>query len=185
MIRRKIEIKNKRKKGAISDLFVLMIIGFVFLIFLGVWIYSQDLLNTALTSIPANGGINISATAGQIFTPYNNALISHADTLALSLFFGEVIGFFVASFLVKTHPVFFIVYVFVIVVAVIVAAQISNAYGLLLSGNPISPYFNNDFKGSSFIFTNLPIIIAAIGFIGAVLLFANIIRERQSGGGFE
>lgn len=175
--------KQKSRKGAISDLFVLMIVAFVFLVFLAVWLYSQDYLNTIFTSIQSPpGSVNISAAAASVFTPYDNALLSHADTIALSLIFGLVIGFFVTSFFVKTHPLFFIVYIFVIVIAVIVAAQLSNAYNTLQSTAPINTYINNNLKGSSFIMANLPVIMTVVGFVGAVLLFANIIREKQQGG---
>jgi len=91
------------------------------------------------------------------------------------------ISILVTNFLVKTHPAFFIVYIFVVIAAIIASVYISNQYETLMTDNVIGTTLS-EFTGSSFIMLSLPIWTSVIGIFGGIFLFAGILRDREAGG---
>lgn len=181
MIIKPIEIK-KEKKGAILDILVWIILSFIIILFFGVWIYGYNLITEQLTGIDANVlGNNISDIAQDTFGKINPIQTRSLHTLAFVMMFSMIISIFVTNFLVKSHPVFFIVYIFVIIAAVIVSVHISNEYESLLSNDVLGATLS-EFSASNFIMMNLPLWVTIVGVFGAIFLFMGILRDSGVGG---
>ncbi len=178
---RKIKIK-KNKKASLIDIIVWMVICFVTVTFLALWTYGFDKITVAFGSADSGGSINISKHVDATFGVVNNQM-SGLQSIAFIIMFTLAIGILVTNFYVKAHPVFFILYIFIIVVAVIFAVNISNVYvDDLMGHDEFGPTFQ-EFQGASFIMVNLPLWTVIIGFLGAIFLFAGIMRDRELGGG--
>lgn len=169
------------RKGDIMDLFVWIIVSFVILIFFAVWMFGMNLITVELIAVETPSNIvNVSEAATNTFGQMNTALNSlrfMAFAIIVTLGFGILIG----NFMVKAHPVLFIVYIFITIIAVIFSVSISNAYEGLLSNTTIGATLLT-FKAGGFIMLHLPTWVTVIGLIGAVILLVGIVRDRQLGG---
>ena len=178
---RKIKIEKKNKKGSAVDIIVWMVICFITVMFLGMWTYGFDRITTALTSIDSTGSsINISQHAEATFGVVNRSM-SGLQTIAFLIMFSLALAILISNFMIKAHPVFFIVYLLMTVVGIIFSVYISNAYMDLLGHDTIGSTLQ-EFSGANFIMDYLPLWATVLGLIGAVLLFAGISRDREFGG---
>lgn len=179
---RKIKIKRKNKRGSLIDIIIWMVVCFVTVTFLALWTFGFDKMTTAMGSAKSTGSINISKHVDATMGVVNNAM-SGLQIIAFIIMFTLALSILITNFFVKSHPVFFILYVFIIVIAVIFAVNISNVYVDTLLPHPKLGSTFQDFQGASFIMANLPIWTVIIGFLGAIFLFAGIMRDREFGGG--
>jgi len=176
---------NKNNKGSILDLFIWMAVAFVAILFFAAWIYGFGMITDTLAGMneplfdnPNNSIANISAdTFGKVDGIQTNSL--HILAFAMIFFMGLAIP--ITNFIQKSHPVFFVVFLLIIIAAFITSVYISNQYEKLMTnevlGNEIT-----EFTGASFIMLNLPIWVSVIGVMGAIFLFAGIMRDYGAGG---
>jgi predicted membrane channel-forming protein YqfA (hemolysin III family) len=81
----------------------------------------------------------------------------------------------IVGFLQKKHPFLFFVYILIVLLAVLFAPTISNAYETLLQ----SGIFDDglvEFTASNFILLNLSLVVLVIGALGGIGLFIQIVR---------
>lgn len=176
---------NMNKKGSIMDLAIFMIIAFVIVVFFGLWVYGFNQITETLGEMNQSLGIintTISEISADTFGRVNTAQTTWLHILAFVMIFSMALSILLHNFLVKAHPVFFILYVFVTIGVFMASVYISNYYEELLT-NPVFGSTLLAFRGATFIMLNLPIWIAIIGIFGAVLLFAGILRDAGTGGG--
>ncbi len=178
---KKIRIKKMNKKASVADILVWIVICFIVVMFLGMWTYGFDKITDALTSIDSTGSsINISKHAEATFGVVNSKM-GGLQAIAFIIMFSLALAILISNFMIKAHPVFFIVYLLVIVIGIVFAVYVSNAYMDLLGHDELGSTLQG-FSGANFIMENLPIWTAVIGLIGAVLLFAGISRDKEFGG---
>ena len=172
----------KEKKGSLLDIIIWAISAFVIVLFLATWMYGMNLMTDKLIAIEkVEGTLNYTKAAEDTFGAVNTSLNS-LRALSFMMIFALGVSIFISNFLVKAHPVFFVLYVFIIIVAIIFSAYISNQYESLMGNSAIGSTLQS-FKGSSFIMLHLPTWTTVIGFVGAIFLFIGILRDRELGGG--
>lgn len=166
------------KKGATTDIFLFIIFTFAFLLICGIFIYiGTTTKNQLLNNPPA--GVNLSfynetvqKTMGQVENAYKSL-----EWLTYFLIIGMGLSILIGSFLVRTYPVFFIVYILLTIIAIIVSVPVSQAYDEIKANPTIGNTFLG-FEGSNQIMAKLPLWVAVIGVLGAIILFSNILREE-------
>lgn len=187
-------IKSKRlnKKGqfggfSIFNIFTFMIVAFIAVILFAGYIWITGQLNTVFTNIGTANEVNAGTPgytnmsyASQITFGQMNSGIQGLRLVAIALIFSTMLAIVLANFLVKIHPAFFFVYILIVLLAVIFAAPISNAYESLLNSGIYDGGLNG-FTGANFILLNLPTTVTVMGILGAILLFVNILRSENEG----
>jgi hypothetical protein len=178
----------KNKKGGMTDLFLFMIIGVVLLFVSGMFIYFgnttydkiQETLGERQFGSVENSSVVIEETFGAVPKAYDSLY-----WIATLLLVGMVMSIFIGSYLVTTKPVFFVPYAIITIVAIVVAVGISQAYEMVVSDGELSATFLG-FTGGNFIMAYLPIWIAVIGIVGAVIMFVRMGSKEQElyGGGY-
>lgn len=165
------------------DIIVFVIIGFIVLLFFASWMYGHNLITTTLIeSTPSTiPGVNISEAAEDTFGVANSSL-GGLRSLAFIIIFGMALSIIMSNFLIKAHPAFFIVYIFVIVIAIVLSVFVSNTYETLMTSNTLGTTLSS-FTAGSFIMLQLPVVTAVVGVFGAIFLFIGIIRDDGLGGG--
>ena len=104
--------------------------------------------------------------------------------IAVFLMVGMIISIFIGSYLVTTRPVFFIPYIFITIIAIIVSVGISNAYEQVIADPTLASTFAG-FIGANFIMLNLPMWIAIVGIVGAIIMFVRMgSKENELYGGY-
>ena len=170
------------RKGAVTDLIVVIIVGLILLLFVVVWMVGWGMLTDAVTSIKTTdaSGVNISQAGEDIFGAVDEGLKVWYWAVA-AIIFVMFISIFISNFLVKTHPVFLVAYIFIVIVSIIFSVVISNAYETTILTNSLIGEELENFSGVNLIFLNLPIWITVIGFLGAIFLFVGITRDKGAG----
>jgi hypothetical protein len=172
------------KKGAVIDMIVWIAVAVVVLfIFAGfIYLFSQigDKLDDVGVITVGEGTINVTNISGSTFGEVNKVLPTWLHIIAFIIIMGGAISIFISNFLIKGNPVFFIVYVFMTLAAIITAAYISNEYMDML-GNAVIGSTLSGFGAANFIMQWLPYFTAVIGIFGAVFLFIGILKEREQG----
>jgi len=175
----------KNKKAGFTDLFIFMIIAIALLFICGVMIFIggkaqteiQDKLGGKMIGT-ANTTEVIEATIGAVNQSYQ-ALY----WISIFLIVGMIISIFIGSYLVTTKPIFFIPYIFIVIIAIIVAVGLSNAYEQVIE-NPLLASTFAGFIGANYIMLQLPIWIAVIGIVGGIIMFVRMgSKENQLYGG--
>lgn len=166
----------------IFNIFIFMIVSFVAILFFAGLVYVMGLLNTTMheagLSNEVNAGqpgyANLTLAADQTFGQLNSS-IQALRLVALTLIFSLIIGTFVINALLKVHPAFFFVYVLIVMLAVFLAAPISNAYQTML-GSGVFGGLLPSFTGANWIMLNLPVVTLLTGILGGIFLFVNILK---------
>ncbi len=83
--------------------------------------------------------------------------------------------------MVTTKPIFFLPYLFIWIIAIIVSVPVSNAYETISADATLGSTYAN-FVGSNFILNFLPMIVAVIGMVGAIIMFTRMGRKEEYGG---
>ncbi len=176
---------TKNKKGALSDLFVFMIIAFtlaiavVMLYYVGTETLSQllsqaDTFQTALDGTGLNATDVINDTFGQVPNAYQSL-----RWITAMLIIGMALSILISSFLVRTNPVFFVAYIFVWIIAIVVSIPLSNVYEEIYQNDLLATAFSG-FWGQTYIFLNLPIWITVIGGLAGIIMFINMVRSNRA-----
>ena len=174
------------KRGGFADLFIFMIFAFILVVVIGFLLYvfgqAEDGLHDAMDDMTfgdANTTQVINDTVGATTISFQ-ALY----WLSVLIIFGMILGIFIGSYMVTTKPVFFIPYLFIWIIAIIVSVPLSNAYETLSADPNLASTYAN-FVGSNFILNNLPMIIAIVGLVGAIIMFTRMGRKEEYGGFYQ
>jgi F0F1-type ATP synthase assembly protein I len=163
------------KQGGMVDLFLFMVLAIAIVFICGIFIYlggdvTQKVHETMDTM--TFGDANTTQVIDDTFGAVNRAYQS-LYWIAVFLIVGMVLSIFIGSYLVTTKPIFFIPYFFITIIAVIVSVGLSNAYEQVIADPTLASTFAG-FVGANFILLQLPIWIAVIGVVGAVIMFVRM-----------
>ena len=177
---------NMNKKGlaaffGILAVIVWIIIAFVTILFFALWIFGHGLITNTLLVIPSTAEVNISSHVQNTFVQVDNSL-SQLRIIAFIIIIGQAFAIFIFNFFKREHPIIFIVYLFMNIVAVVFAVIISNVYEELLNNALIGSTLES-FTAGTFLMLNLPFIAAVIGFFGLIFLLVGVSRDSEQQGG--
>lgn len=178
--------KKMNKKGAVTDLFVWLIISFVIVIVLGAFYFMgnkiNDKIEEKIPDIQASIGENHNAT--QIVEDSIGAIPRSFEAfkwISVMLMVGMLLSLVLSGFLVKIHPAFFVANLFLIIIAVVVSVPLSNTYETLYLDETLGATFTG-FYGASYIWLNLPIWVIVAGFLSLIVSFISMSRGDSLGG---
>jgi len=173
----------KDKRGGFVDLFVFMIFALVIILISVVWIYiggiTSEQMHLSMDAMDLhdtegnNASVVIDNTIGA-----TNTSFQALQWISVFLIVGMIIAIMIGSYLVTTKPVFFIPYIFIVIIAVVVAVPMSNAYETLASTPELASTFTG-FTGANWIMLNLPIWISIIGILGGIIMFSRMGKKEE------
>ena len=173
------------KKAGFSDLFIFMIYAFVIILISGVFIFIGGEVTTQVHDTMDDmqfGDANTTQVIDDTFGKVNQAYQS-LYWISIFLIVGMVLSIFIGSYLVTTKPIFFIPYIFIVIIAIVIAVGLSNAYELIIVDPTLADTFTG-FIGANFIMLNLPMWISIIGIVGGIIMFVRMgSRENDIYGG--
>jgi hypothetical protein len=174
------------KKGGMSDLFIFMIFSFAILLICGIFIYMGGNITSQVhekMDTMQFGDANTTQVIDQTLGKVNQAYQS-LYWISIFLMVGMVLSIFIGSYLVTTKPIFFIPYLFIVIIAIIIAVGLSNAYETVIADPTLASTFAG-FVGANFIMLQLPIWISIIGIVGGIIMFVRMGSKENDlyGGG--
>ena len=176
-------MRLKNKKGAFSDLFLLMIFAIVIVFISVLFIYmgneTKDKLHETMDSMDLSDGdgnnasVVIEDTFGGVTTSY-----SALTWIAVFLIVGMILSIFIGSYLVTTKPIFFIPYLFIVIIAIIVSVPLANSYETIMTTETLAGTFSQ-FGGANWLMLNLPIWLTIVGITGGIIMFSRMGRREE------
>ena len=179
----------KDKTGSYADIFVFIIMSFIIVVFFGMMYYGFSKVDTVLTGIQITTGDGtgygnftniVDDTWGEVFDAYAQLKI-----IAYVLIFGMIFSILVSSYMVKSPPIFLIIYIIISIVGIIAGASISNVYqGLLLNAEFGSTL--QSFRGASYLLLYLPYLAGIVALFSGLLSLIQLNKSKvETGGGFQ
>jgi len=177
----------KYKKGSsIIWGFIIIFVALLFSIFLGVVVYTFNLVAETLGQDVEVGQVNLKDITDSTFGQISTGMIDNADTIGILFLFGMCLlmifnGYYIGS---KNPKLFFVVDVFILGLFFIPAIYVSQVYEIFINSTTLfeDTYINIIPKVSKFML-NLPTIIATVGVITMILSYAGIRRDDEMKGG--
>jgi len=158
------------KRGSTLDLFVIL------LLLLGgsiVFVVGYDMSSEVFGELKPM--VADSPTANESITRAEESLETF-DYVFVAIFMGLIIWLIISAFLIDVNPVFTFIAIITLILAVVVAIPISNAYQILLA----TLQHESAFPMTNFIMSNLPVLTALLGTIAIVVVYGG---KRLLGGG--
>lgn len=171
----KCRVHRLNKKGSVMDGILWMIIAFITVLFLAMWMYAHNVLTQKMLEVPNQDFVN---ATGATMVKVNTAMQNWLPTIAFFIIFGMIIEVFITNFLIKGNPIYFVIHIFVIIVAVPVASILSNRYMELLDNGLIGNSLQS-FTAVNYIMQWLPYFVVVVGILGAIFLFINVTRNED------
>lgn len=165
---------NKRG-DFVGFLFVIISIA-AFAIFLLVLGYVVPLISDQMVS-----QIGVSTEINNSFIASNNVALHTFPVVWLLVFSGLMLGVFATSWFTPSHPIFFPFFVILLIVAVLVAVPLSNAYEQL-ANEAVLQSTSLQQMAINFIMTNLPLVALILGVLVMIISFAKPTNDFVSPG---
>lgn len=174
------QILIKNRKGALTDMFLFLVLSFVIIIFSVIMFFvATKTYDSLMSSSAIQEGLGDDGNSTQIindsFGQVPNAYQS-LKWITTMLIFGLALSILISSFLVRTNPIFFVPYVIILIIAIIVSVPMSNTYETIYT-NPLLAESFSGFWGATWIFLHLPLWVTTIGLLAGVLMFINVARN--------
>ncbi len=174
-------MKSNRAQIQTGQLFLFIIVGFAFLILIGVFLYSFNIITTSLAGVESAGQVNFSNATANTLGQLNTGLLNNGGLIALFLLFGQVIAMIFVAYLTReSNPsVFFIFEILILIFAYILATYISNTYELVIASVPFESIFTNNLNFATTFMLRLPLIVVVVGVIMMIVAYAGIPKTKE------
>lgn len=179
--------KRMNKKGTalvwgLVVVFASLLLG----VFLGITVYSFNLINDVLSQDVDIGQVNLKNVSDTTFGQINTGMINNADTIGIIILLGMCLlmiinGYYIGS---KNPKLFFVIDIFLLALFFIPSVYVSQIYQTFITSSTVfqDTFINIIPKTSKFIL-NLPVIIASVGIITMILSYAGIRKDDEIRGG--
>lgn len=160
---------------------IIMSISIIFIcvLFTYMGLETQDKLHEELDDMTEEGShVNYSKTIDDTFTQVN---VAYTNLVWISVFLivGMVLAVFIGSYMVTTKPVFFVIFIFLGIIAIIVSGEIANAYeDRIMTDDTLGSTFDK-FSGANWIVLNLPLWVTIISFGGGIIMYVRLVKGRE------
>lgn len=169
----------KDKRGGMFDLILAMTLAFILVICLVIFTYAQNITEEKMLELApviqksfsnqTNVTMIIEGTIGDVGRAYDSF-----KWISVLLVFGFFMSILVSSFLVRTHPVWFVGYIFIVIISIIISVYLSNSYETLMGDPILSATFLTGFWSVNYIFLLFPMWVTIIGLIAGILMYINL-----------
>ena len=168
----------KTKKGGLLDLVIAITIAFVLGIALVLFTFAQNKVEEQMYIVAPTlqedfPSVNVTQVIDSTIGDVTRAYTSF-KWISVMLIFGLFLSILISSFVVRTHPVWFVGYIFIVVISIIISVYISNTYEQLMSDTTLANIFLTGFFAQNWIFLNFPVWFTVFGILGAILLYINM-----------
>ncbi len=163
----------KQKKGDLSDTLIFVIAAFIFGVGMFVLMYAVPQIADGLRTAGLNSTVETNNAINSI--DGFNTTINYGTFF---VFIGLLISIFITSFLVRSHPIFMIMYILFMPASIILSVYLGNAYNTLA----LNPAFASIYSQANLInlfFEHLVKITLVANILSMIIVFS---KFSSSGG---
>lgn len=169
--------KNKKGSSIIDIIFILVVLVSVALGFFFVR-YSFNDINADLLADP-----DLNTEAKATLLQGNNNYINWADATIGFLFFGLMLSILITSYLIDSHPIFFIASIISFIFVIFIAGNVGNLFYDTVEQDEYAQ-LQSDFPITMFIMDNL-ILLITITFVLTIIVLYGKGQNGLGSGGFQ
>lgn len=165
----------KGKKGDVTDVLIFLILVFSFGVILFIMAFIIPQIGNGLSI----AGLNNTPEGANAILELNRFGTETLQNGYFLLVFGLMIGTLITSFLVRTHPIFIFLYIFLLGLTIFIGTFLGNAYDDLRTIPLLAETFESQTL-INLIMENLLIIILALGALSMIIVFAKFSTAGRS-----
>jgi len=175
-------MRNKKGTSLVWGL-VIVFSSLLIAIFLGITVYSFNLVNDVFSQDVDIGQVNLKSVSDTTFGQINTGILNNADTIGIILLLGMCLmmilnGYYIGS---KNPKLFFVIDVFLLALFFIPSIYVSQIYETFINSSTVfTDTFINTIPNVSKFMLNLPQIIASVGVITMILSYAGIRKDDDT-----
>lgn len=154
------------KKGDFTGILILIVSVAAFAFFLIIVAYVVGQINPQIQA-----QIGISPEINNSLVMSQNVATNTFPTLWMIMFGGLMLGLFITAWFVPSHPIFIPIFAILLVITIVVAIPLSNAYNDFAT-NPTLSSTASQQGLIGFMMGNLPIVAFVVGIIVLIISFA-------------
>jgi len=166
--------------------FVIIFVSLLLAVFLGITVYTFNIVNNTLAQDVEIGQVNLKNVTGTTFGQINTGIINNADTIGIMLLLGMLMlmifnGYYMGS---NNPKLFIVVDIFILALFFIPSIYVSQIYNTFITSSTVfQTTFTDIIPKTSRFLLNLPTIIGITGIITMVLTYAGIKKDGSQGEG--
>ena len=172
----------KDKRGQATEGLIDFVVGtFIIMIFIGIAVYTFNIITTSLSIDTLAGNVNLSSATADTIGQINTAILNKINLVGTMLLFGMVLALMINAFFTRhKYPKFFIIAdILIILVVYIIAIYISNSYEIVIKLEPFSTFFLVNLEDPSRFLLNLPFISVILGVLIMIITYSGIPISRS------
>ena len=178
---------NKKAIYPLVGLFLLIGLLIAVGLVLGFGAYLSNTIDDSISDQNIMAGqVNLTETWDNQFGKFDTALTKNLNWLGLAVLFGLIIGLLTTAYFRRESsiPLFIILDIFLIFIAFIVGAYVSDAYGIIIGITEFSEQFIENMGFFAKMMLNLPVVVTIVGVLMMIITYAGIpmTREEQVAG---
>ncbi len=158
---------SKDKRGDVTDMLIFVILIFAFAIILFVLTFVVSEISDGLRT----GGLNNTDEGSNAIDQLDSFGVKGIQRGFFLLFIGFIISTLLTSFLVRTHPIFMFLYIFVLGITIFIGTFLGNAYNDLVN----NPIFAEQLASQTLfhlVMDNIITILVAVGALSMIIVFS-------------
>lgn len=163
----------------------MIILGFVFILLIGVFAYAYNLFYTNLIEKEIIiGTFNFTNASMNTVGKINEASLNNLNLIGLMALFGMIIGLLINTYFNRERkPKLFIIFdIVIIIVAYVISVYVSNAYEMiLLNTGVLGTFLQANLEGASQFLLKLPLISLITGVLIMIITYSGIPRSSSDG----
>lgn len=163
-------------RGSLVDVFFLMVVVFVFVLItiVSAAVWEQIEEDETFNETTYNAGVQ------DTYADAESALYG-LDGIIVTFYLLMNIGAVISAFFIRSHPIFFIIALFIMAFMVLVSVILGNVYYEFANSLPVLQAAANSFPLVYQLFTWLPAISCVLGGLIAVVMYG---QPQPQGGGY-
>lgn len=175
---------NKKGSAVVFGI-ALIVVSFLVALFLGLTVYSFNLVNDVISIDVEVGQVNLKNISDSTFGQINTSMLNNADTIGIVMLLGMCVlmmfnGYYLGS---KSPKMFFVVDIFLLALFFVPSIYVSQVYSTFINSSTVlSDTFINIIPDTSKFILNLPEIVATVGVITMILSYAGIRKDDAVSG---
>lgn len=176
------QLRRLNKKGDATDPFIVMVILF----FLAVAFIVGIFVNTKISEVITTTALNDSAAAGSIISTFDNLNATGIQRAYVLIFALMVIFVMASAFLVRVHPFWLWIYIFMLFATILTSVFMANTYGALADNANFALIIADQGMITFFMQNAVKIALGISGF-SMIIVFSKLFSAPtggQFGGGF-
>jgi hypothetical protein len=156
----------KQKKGDLSDTLLFVITAFIFGIGMFVLMFVVPQISSGLRTAGLNDSVAMTNAINSI-----DSFVSIINYGTFFVMIGLLMSILITSFLVRTHPIFLIMYILFIPISIVVSVYLGNYYNTIATSTAFTSVYSSASMINLF-FENLVKITLVANFVSVVIVFS-------------